>query len=50
MIVALDRETLVSLLVNMPHSAGVIVSMISHGVCTTYPTHELAHLAIYQWT
>ena len=50
MIVVLNREAFVALLVNMPHSTGVIVSMIPHRVSAANPTHEPAHFAVDQRT
>jgi len=41
-----DREALVTLLVDMPHTTGVIVSMVPHRVRSTYPSHEAAHFVI----
>jgi hypothetical protein len=50
MIIVLYRKTLVSLLVNMAQSAGVIMSMIAHGVGAAHPAHEPTHLAVHKRT
>jgi len=47
-VVVLDRKTFVSLLLGMPHPAGVIVGMIPHRVRPTDPAHEATHLSIDQ--
>ncbi len=46
MVIVLNREARVTLLVNMPHSTGGIVSMIPHRVSAADPSHEAAHFAI----
>jgi hypothetical protein len=48
--VILDWEALIALLINMAHSAGVVVSMIPHRVRPAHPAHEPTHLAIDQRT
>jgi len=50
MFVVLNGEALVALLVHVPHTAGVIVSVIAHGVSAANPAHEATHLPIDQWS
>ena len=45
-VVILDWKALVPLLVNMAHTTGVVMSMITHRMCSADPTHESAHLAV----
>src|SRR5690606_34964886 len=47
-LVVLDWKTLVSLLVNVAISAGVVVSMVSHGMRAAHPGHEATHFSIHQ--
>ena len=49
MIVVLDRKALVTLLVEVPHAAGVVVRVIPHGMSATDPAHKTAHLSVDQW-
>lgn len=48
--VVLNRKALVTLLVDMPQTAGVIVSMISNCVGSAHPAHESTHFAVHQRT
>ncbi len=48
MLVVLDGKTLVSLLVKMSQTAGMVVSVVPHRVRTTDPSHEAAHLPVDQ--
>ncbi len=48
MFVVLYRKALVALLINMPHSTGLVVSVVAHRVSAANPTHEATHLAIDQ--
>ena len=47
-VVILDWKALVPLLVNMAHTACVVMSVITHRMRSADPTHESAHLAVDQ--
>ncbi len=50
MIIVLDWETLVTLLVKVPHAAGVVVRVITYGMRTTDAAHQATHLSVGQWS
>lgn len=47
-LIVLDRKTLVSLLVDVPHTACVVMRMIPHRVGSADPRHESTHFTIDQ--